>query len=84
MPDVNGPMEVNGLNHVQGSGEVSRFIIVGIGYPVESDLQAGLIRRRDLTPTQLITDDRGGPTWLDRFGAMLSFVMLFNAMPRLS
>ena len=57
MPDVNGPMETNEFNLVQGSGEVSRFIIVGIGYQVESDVQAGLIRRRDLTPTQLITDD---------------------------
>ncbi|GEM_PF-4767062 len=32
----------------------------------------------------IVTAERGGPTLLDRFAAMLSFVMLFNVMPLFS
>lgn len=39
------------LTLLQQGGDLNRFIIVGIGYPVDTHLQASFLRQRDLTPT---------------------------------
>lgn len=51
LTDVNGQLDGSFIQWLQLSGEVERFITVGIGYPVDNIAQSMALRGRDLTPT---------------------------------
>jgi len=54
MTDVNGRIPISEITRtMQTLGELPRFIIVGIGYPVETVFQSLYLRQRDLTPTEV-------------------------------
>lgn len=51
LTDVNGQLDGSFIQWLQLSGEVERFITVGIGYPVDNIAQSMALRGRDMTPT---------------------------------
>lgn len=53
MTDANGGIPISQITRtMQTLAELPRFIIVGIGYPVETIFQSLYLRQRDLTPTE--------------------------------
>ncbi|VAW01467.1 hypothetical protein MNBD_ALPHA01-1363, partial [hydrothermal vent metagenome] len=53
MTDSNGGIPISQITRtMQTAGELSRFIVVGIGYPVDTVFNALYLRQRDLTPSE--------------------------------
>jgi predicted alpha/beta superfamily hydrolase len=54
MTDADGGIPISLMTRaMQTLGEMSRFIVVGIGYPVETVFNALYLRQRDMTPTKV-------------------------------
>ncbi|PHZ84734.1 alpha/beta hydrolase [Paremcibacter congregatus] len=52
MTDANAGVPLANLMHyIQGGGDAPRFMMVGIGYPVDHPMGGAVVRRRDLSPT---------------------------------
>ena len=53
MTDANDGLRLHGTTHImQFTGDIPRFIMVGIGYPVKHHLGGLVLRTRDLTPVE--------------------------------
>lgn len=54
MTDANAGIPISQMTrNMQVAGEIPRFIVVGIGYPVDTVFNSLYLRERDLTPTQM-------------------------------
>jgi len=54
MTDANGSIPISQITRtMQTSGELPRFIVVGIGYPVDTVFHSLYLRQRDLTPSTI-------------------------------
>jgi len=54
MTDANGGIPVSQITrNMQTLAELPRFIVVGIGYPVDNVFQSLYLRQRDLTPSKM-------------------------------
>lgn len=54
MTDANAGIPISQMTrNMQLAGELPRFIVVGIGYPVDTVYNSLYLRERDLTPTQI-------------------------------